>query len=277
MSQVQPITIEEQDAFLKTGKVPTKIDTKVPLKYRQAERLSRAAIDKTLASFGKPENLPGFKFKVGTVVYTTNGTTPWTVVAQADTPAGTSPKSYRCVAGKMERIFGEYALHNVVLVPPTTSRRVIDVRLNQATGEIEPTDPATIAARQELKSQLEATAARDRAPNVTLVTDPALYTVEPTTARFTQVVSWKTANERSATKPAPTAKIPATRLNAPFASTSVITVLSVTNPKKPGSKSYDRFACYANGQTIEQAIAAGVTMADVKWDAAHRFIKVAAV
>ena len=45
------------------------------------------------------------------------------------------------------------------------------------------------------------------------------------------------------------------------------------NPKKPGSASYDRFARYVVGMTVTEALAAGVTGADVKWDSERGFIK----
>lgn len=47
------------------------------------------------------------------------------------------------------------------------------------------------------------------------------------------------------------------------------------NPKRAGTKSGDRFAKYKDGMTLEQAVAAGVTAADVKWDLGKGFIKVA--
>jgi hypothetical protein len=44
------------------------------------------------------------------------------------------------------------------------------------------------------------------------------------------------------------------------------------NPKREGSKSFDRFACYKAGMTIEKALAAGVLAADITYDAGHQFI-----
>lgn len=38
------------------------------------------------------------------------------------------------------------------------------------------------------------------------------------------------------------------------------------NPKRPGSASYDRYAKYVPGMTVDEAIAAGVTRDDIKWD-----------
>lgn len=38
------------------------------------------------------------------------------------------------------------------------------------------------------------------------------------------------------------------------------------NPKKPGSASFDRYALYRVGMTVNEAIAAGVKREDVAWD-----------
>jgi hypothetical protein len=60
-----------------------------------------------------------------------------------------------------------------------------------------------------------------------------------------------------------------------FPSEGVITLRVDTNPKRKGSKSYDRFK-YRNGMTVAQAIAqdGGPTYADLKWDSEHGFIAV---
>lgn len=45
------------------------------------------------------------------------------------------------------------------------------------------------------------------------------------------------------------------------------------NPKKAGSSAHARFALYTVGDTIDQFIAKGGTMGDVKWDHERGFIK----
>lgn len=47
-----------------------------------------------------------------------------------------------------------------------------------------------------------------------------------------------------------------------------------SNPKRKGSKSFDRFAHYKDGMTVEAAIKAGVLYADLKWDTEHNFIAI---
>jgi hypothetical protein len=58
------------------------------------------------------------------------------------------------------------------------------------------------------------------------------------------------------------------------ASTDTRTITYVAeNPKKPGSASYDRFALYAVGDKVMDAIAKGVTSGDIRWDLERGFIK----
>lgn len=45
------------------------------------------------------------------------------------------------------------------------------------------------------------------------------------------------------------------------------------NPKRPGTASFDRFAKYKKGMTVAQALAAGITRADIDWDSKRDFIK----
>lgn len=46
------------------------------------------------------------------------------------------------------------------------------------------------------------------------------------------------------------------------------------NPKRAGSAAHDRFKLYRDGMTVDQAIDAGVTRADINWDAKQGFITV---
>ena len=46
------------------------------------------------------------------------------------------------------------------------------------------------------------------------------------------------------------------------------------NPKK--RKAGERFALYRKGMTLEAAVAAGITAADIRWDLDHKFIRVVA-
>lgn len=48
----------------------------------------------------------------------------------------------------------------------------------------------------------------------------------------------------------------------------------VPNPKKPGSKAYERFARYVDGMTVSEALKAGLTREDLRYDVAHKFIDI---
>ncbi len=47
---------------------------------------------------------------------------------------------------------------------------------------------------------------------------------------------------------------------------------SIRNPKVAKGAPAKRFAKYADGQTVAQALAAGVTDGDIRWDVAHEYI-----
>ena len=46
----------------------------------------------------------------------------------------------------------------------------------------------------------------------------------------------------------------------------------VANPKRVGSAAWARFEAYAEGMTVTAALAAGLTTADLMYDAAHKYI-----
>lgn len=53
------------------------------------------------------------------------------------------------------------------------------------------------------------------------------------------------------------------------------TIVSVApNPKKPGSSTRERYEHWRVGETLTQARARGLTMADIKWDIEHGFVVV---
>jgi hypothetical protein len=77
--------------------------------------------------------------------------------------------------------------------------------------------------------------------------------------------------------PAPEPKsngTPRTRGLRGVSESAVITVLAATNPKRPSSKSYGRFALYVNGMTVKAALDAGVLTPDLAWDSKHGFITI---
>lgn len=60
-----------------------------------------------------------------------------------------------------------------------------------------------------------------------------------------------------------------------YPATAKITLLAEKNPKREGSASHARFAAYVSGQTVAEALAAGLTTGDFHHDVAHGFISIA--
>lgn len=56
--------------------------------------------------------------------------------------------------------------------------------------------------------------------------------------------------------------------------TAAVTLLVTGNPKREGSKSHARFANYVDGMTVQAALDAGLTTADLVYDAAHSHIAI---
>lgn len=61
---------------------------------------------------------------------------------------------------------------------------------------------------------------------------------------------------------------------APAKVGGTIRLLVATNPKRPGSAAHDRFACYRDGMTVADYLAAGGQRLDLRYDADHGFIHV---
>lgn len=57
---------------------------------------------------------------------------------------------------------------------------------------------------------------------------------------------------------------------AAFAPERVIRLLRTDNPKKPGSATYQRYQRYRDGMTVGEALEAGITSADLAWDASPK-------
>ena len=95
----------------------------------------------------------------------------------------------------------------------------------------------------------------------------------PLSGRATaEPVAAESAPEPAAAEPAPK---PDAEVRAPAATPKpkapdnrIIKVMAATNPKQVGSKAHARFALYA-----DEALARGVTMADIKHDTNKRFIR----
>lgn len=122
---------------------------------------------------------------------------------------------------------------------------------------------------------------RDRIASITDRKKERSMTDESTAAAATE--EKKASKAAKAPKEPKEPKAPAVRTFGGFTEGQKITLLvdkdgrpygPENNPKRPGSGSHERFQHYKNGMTVAEAIQAGVTAADLKYDAAHTFIKV---
>ena len=192
------------------------------------------------ATFGSTDNLPGFKFPVGSKVRTESGKWDWRVLAHSELPADPNDKrsthAYQIVALKDGRPFG----------PPRVMREGVLVA-------IEPPAPKPL------------TAPKPAAPTP-LAFGPG------TGVTFAEFLASKRSAPRARVGRA--AAGTTARVNSPFAPDAIVTLL-VENPKKPGNKNWERWeAGYKTGRTVAETVRLGVTMGDIKYDVEHGFVRV---
>jgi hypothetical protein len=73
---------------------------------------------------------------------------------------------------------------------------------------------------------------------------------------------------------APKVKRESTGRSGKFQATGVITLLADKNPKREGSAAHARFELYKTGQTVAEALAAGLTTSGFHYDTSHGFISI---
>lgn len=73
--------------------------------------------------------------------------------------------------------------------------------------------------------------------------------------------------------PAPAAA-PRDRTSKNFDKNAAVSLKSEKNPKRVGSKSYERFEHYKTAKTVGDFIAKGGTYGDLSWDSARGFITI---
>jgi len=102
----------------------------------------------------------------------------------------------------------------------------------------------------------------------------SMYKGDESTVNFTEAgfAAWQAASIAAVTAKlveAGTIEAPKAKKHAgpkgEYADEQVITVL-VANPKRVGCKAWHRFEKYATGQTVRQALDAGLTREDFRWD-----------
>ena len=79
---------------------------------------------------------------------------------------------------------------------------------------------------------------------------------------------------QAAEQSSPAAAEPKTRGPRGVAETAVITLKVQGNPKRAGSKAYDRFALYRDGMTVAEALDAGITTPDLVYDSKHGLVAI---
>lgn len=131
----------------------------------------------------------------------------------------------------------------------------------------------------------------DRLKDLLVVPEPAKVEDRPTEepsaapeqAETTEQVEDKVAKKRKATAKARPRKAKAAAKKANGASRgrrgsydpgAKITLLAKENPKRKGTKAFKRFEKYRPGMTVQEALDAGVSWADLRWDNGHRLIRV---
>jgi hypothetical protein len=82
------------------------------------------------------------------------------------------------------------------------------------------------------------------------------------------------ARNSTTTKAKATKATKAKAARKPYGMDAKITLLTKENPKTRGTKCFRRYAKYKNTMTVQQALAAGVTRPDLRWDSDHKFIRI---
>lgn len=103
--------------------------------------------------------------------------------------------------------------------------------------------------------------------------------VEQTQEETTQEVkpAKKTRGKGAAAKPESNEggeKVTRGRASSKFSNEAKITLISPTNPKRPGSKAADDWTKYTDGMTVGEALALGISRADILYNASHKFLDV---
>ena len=101
--------------------------------------------------------------------------------------------------------------------------------------------------------------------------------VEQTQEETTQEVKpvKKTRGKGAAAKPESNEggeKVTRGRASSKFSNEAKITLISPTNPKRPGSKAADDWTKYTDGMTVGEALALGISRADILYNASHKFL-----
>jgi len=135
---------------------------------------------------------------------------------------------------------------NATEIGPRLRDAALDVRAAQIAAAMRTPGEAGRAALREL------TGAR------VLVCPPRTFALDPVTGQIKAEYAEMLVGERRAP--------PAPRRARKKAADLRVVLRVAPNPKKPGSSSRERYECWRVGETVEAAVARGLTRADVRWD-----------
>lgn len=82
----------------------------------------------------------------------------------------------------------------------------------------------------------------------------------------------KEADQQPQAEPVVAKKQPPPLAQPKHAPGTVIRLKTTLNPKKAGTKAFDRFELYEDGMTVGAALKAGLTREDIRWDSTHGHI-----
>lgn len=81
--------------------------------------------------------------------------------------------------------------------------------------------------------------------------------------------------QKPASPTAPASAAPRDRTSKNFDKNAAIALKTEKNPKRVGSKSYDRFEHYKTSKTVGEFVAKGGTFGDLAWDSARGYVTIA--
>jgi hypothetical protein len=139
------------------------------------------------------------------------------------------------------------------------------------TDEDEETMPAAAPAKTESAKKAKAPPKPNKAAAKPVTAKEAVKPVAKPAAKASTKTDGKTPAKKTAAPKAAATTSSATRLYPPDAKVKLVVK---ENPKRKGGKSHARFAKYRDGMTIEQALKAGVTAQDLKYDESKKFIQI---
>lgn len=171
-----------------------------------------------------------------------------------------------------DEAFRAYFLREVNSIGKTNWTRVLDLHRRRVWAMMlglcssPPDDPATICnlVRQDRRISLKEK--RPMAKEATAVNADTKNTAATATG--------ETAEKKAPVRPVREPKFSGDMKITLLADENGAVYGKDHNPKRAGSKSAERFALYTNGMTVDQALAAGISRADMDHDTGRKYISI---